>query len=38
VRYIKAQGGLVELKTGEQLKVSPKHKDELLNKLLHNKL
>lgn len=38
VRYIKAQGGLVELKTGEQLKVSPKYKDDLLNKLLYNKL
>lgn len=38
VRYIKAQGGLVELKTGEQLKVSPKYKDDLLNKLLSNKL
>lgn len=38
VRYIKAQGGLVELKTGEQLKVSPKYKDNLLNKLLYNKL
>jgi two-component system LytT family response regulator len=38
VRYIKAQGGLVELKTGEQLKVSPKYKEDLLNKILHNKL
>lgn len=38
VRYIKAQGGLVELRTGEQLKVSPKYKDDLLNKLLYNKL
>lgn len=38
VRYIKAQGGLVELKTGEQLKVSPKYKEDLLNKLLYNKL
>ena len=38
VRYIKAQGGLVELRTGELLKVSPKYKDDLLNKLLYNKL
>lgn len=38
VRYIKAQGGLVELKTGELLKVSSKYKDDLLNKLLSNKL
>ncbi|MCL4482509.1 MAG: LytTR family DNA-binding domain-containing protein [Bacteroidetes bacterium] len=38
VRYIKANGGLVELKTGVQLKVSPKYKDDLLHKLLYNKL
>jgi two-component system LytT family response regulator len=38
VRYIKAKGGLVELKTGELLKVSPKHKEDLLNRLLYNKL
>lgn len=38
VRYIKAKGGMIELKTGELLKVSPKHKDNLLNKLLYNKL
>lgn len=38
VRYIKAQGGMVELRTGEQLKVSPKYKEDLLNKLLYNKL
>jgi two-component system LytT family response regulator len=38
VRYIKAQGGLVELRTGEQLKVSSKYKDDLLNKILFNKL
>lgn len=38
VRYIKAQGGLVELKTGEQLKVSSKYKEDLLNRILHNKL
>jgi two-component system LytT family response regulator len=38
VRYIKAQGGMVELKSGELLKVSPKYKDDLFNKLLSNKL
>ena len=38
VRYIKAQGGLVELKTGELLKVSTKYKEDLLNRLLYNKL
>jgi len=38
VRYLKSEGGMVELKTGEQLKVSPKHKENLLNKLLYNKL
>lgn len=38
VRYIKALGGMVELRTGEQLKVSPKYKEDLLNKLLYNKL
>jgi two-component system LytT family response regulator len=38
VRYIKSDGGMVELKTGEKLKVSPKHKDNLFNKILSNKL
>ena len=38
VRYIKSEGGMVELKTGELLKVSPKHKENLLNKILFNKL
>lgn len=38
VRYIKAKGGMIELKTGELLKVSTKHKDNLLNVLLYNKL
>ena len=38
VRYLKSDGGMVELKTGELLKVSPKHKENLLNKLLFNKL
>lgn len=36
--YIKSQGGSVELKTGEQLKVSSKYKDDLLNRLLFNRL
>lgn len=38
VRYIKSEGGMVELKTGELLKVSPKHKENVLNKILFNKL
>jgi two-component system, LytTR family, response regulator len=38
VRYLKSDGGMVELKTGELLKVSTKHKENLLNKLLLNKL
>ena len=38
VRYIKTDGGMIELKTGELLKVSPKHKEELLNRLLYNRL
>ena len=38
VRYLKSDGGMVELKTGELLKVSPKHKENLLNKLLYHKL
>ena len=38
VRYIKSDGGMVELKTGEVLKVSPKHKEDLLKKILFNKL
>ncbi len=38
VRYIKANGGIVELQTGELLKVSHKYKDDLLNRLLLNKL
>jgi two-component system, LytTR family, response regulator len=38
VRYIKAQGGSVELKSGEHLKVSSKYKDDLLDRLLYHKL
>lgn len=38
VRYLKSGGGMVEMKSGEMLKVSSKYKDELLNRLLHNRL
>lgn len=38
VRYLKSGGGMVEMKSGEILKVSSKYKDELLNRLLHNRL
>jgi two-component system LytT family response regulator len=38
VKYIKASGGMVEMKSGEMLKVSPKYKNELLGRLLHNKI
>jgi two-component system LytT family response regulator len=38
VKYIKSAGGMVEMKSGEKLKVSPKYKGELLSKLLQNKL
>lgn len=38
VKYIKTGGGMVEMQSGETLKVSPKYKDSLLSKLLQNKL
>ncbi len=38
VRYVKTDGGMVEMIDKSQLKVSPKFKDELLHLLLHNKL
>ncbi|WP_372774058.1 LytR/AlgR family response regulator transcription factor [Mangrovibacterium sp.] len=38
VRYVKTDGGMVEMTDKSQLKVSPKFKDELLERLLHNKL
>lgn len=38
VRYQKTSGGLVEMNSGESLKVSPKYKDELLDRLLQNRL
>ncbi len=37
-RYLKTDGGLVELTDKTQLPVSPKFKDELLNHLLYNRL
>lgn len=37
-RYLKTDGGLVELSDKTQLPVSPKNKDELLNRLLYNRL
>ena len=37
-RYVKTDGGMVEMTDKSQLKVSPKFKDELLDLLLHNKL
>ena len=37
-RYLKTDGGLLELIDKSQLRVSPKYKEELLNKLLHNRL
>lgn len=37
-RYVKTDGGMVEMTDKSQLKVSPKFKDELLHLLLHNKL
>lgn len=38
IRYLKTDGGLVELSDKTQLPVSPKNKDELLNRLLYNRL
>jgi len=38
IRYVKTDGGMVEMIDKSQLKVSPKFKDELLHLLLHNKL
>ena len=37
-RYLKTDGGIVEMADMSQLKVSPKYKDELLDKLLRSKL
>jgi two-component system LytT family response regulator len=37
-RYLKSDGGLVEMNDKTQLPVSPKFKDELLNRLLYNRI
>jgi two-component system, LytTR family, response regulator len=37
-RYLKSDGGLVEMLDKTQLPVSPKFKDELLNRLLYNRV
>ena len=37
-RYLKTDGGLVEMADKTQLPVSPKFKDELLNRLLYNRI
>lgn len=37
-KFLKTDGGIVEMSDKSQLRVSPKFKDELLNKLLNNKL
>jgi len=37
-RYLKTDGGLVEMKDKTQLPVSPKFKDELMNRLLYNRI
>jgi len=37
-RYLKADGGMVEMTDQSRLKISPKYKEEFLDRLLHNKL
>lgn len=37
-RYIKTDGGIVEMSDKSMLRVSPKYKEDLLDKLLHNRL
>lgn len=37
-RYLKTDGGVIEMLDKTQLPVSPKFKDELLNRLLHNRI
>jgi two-component system LytT family response regulator len=37
-RYLKTDGGILEMSDKSKLRVSPKFKDELLDKLLHNRL
>ncbi|MGE4586632.1 MAG: LytR/AlgR family response regulator transcription factor [Mangrovibacterium sp.] len=38
IRYLKAEGGMVEMSDHARLKISPKYKEEFLDRLLHNKL
>jgi two-component system LytT family response regulator len=37
-RYLKTDGGMVEMKDRTQLPISPKFKDDFLNRLLYNKI
>ena len=37
-RYLKSDGGMIEMNDKTQLPVSPKFKDELLNRLLYNRI
>lgn len=37
-RYLKTDGGMVEMKDKTQLPISPKFKDEFLNRLLYNRI
>ncbi len=37
-RYLKTEGGMVEMIDKSKLKISPRYKDEFLERLLHNKL
>ncbi|MDD4191578.1 MAG: LytTR family DNA-binding domain-containing protein [Mangrovibacterium sp.] len=37
-RYLKAEGGMVEMTDQSRLRISPKYKEEFLDMLLHNKL
>jgi two-component system LytT family response regulator len=37
-KYLKTDGGMVEMADKTQLPVSPKFKDEFLNRLLYNRL
>lgn len=37
-RYLKSDGGIIEMNDKTQLPVSPKFKDELLNRLLYNRI
>jgi two-component system LytT family response regulator len=37
-RYLKTDGGMVEMKDKSQLPISPKFKDDFLNRLLYNRI